>query len=305
MSRTDRRITACIPYYGCGQYVRRAVECLLGQTHQNITVVVVNDGDSHPPWRWLTDIRDPRLVRFDLAGNYGPYLATAVVLNATSAPYFLIQDADDWSPPGRAACLLDRLERDGSDLAVSAQIHYRETSAGAQTVGVRWYGISAGGRAGQPFVVRPRLTPQFLYRAPHHGLFRAASIRHVGGYYGGFRVSYDSMLTNLILMTGRVSHIAQPLYYHLVRPGSLTQSPATGMKSRFRLETDRAIAALYERCYNLYLAYLRGKTDSTHLARGIRDFVANNIPAENARQLGMETARLKRHLTGAGIEPSE
>src|ERR1700692_1505713 len=99
----DRRIVACIPYYDCRRYVRRAVLSLLSQTHSNITVVVVNDGDPKSPWSELADIRDPRLVRFDMTANHGPYFASAVVLNATTAPYFLVQDADDWSTPDRAA----------------------------------------------------------------------------------------------------------------------------------------------------------------------------------------------------------
>ena len=296
MSGLDQRITACIPYYGCGKYIRRAVECLLAQTHRNISVVIVNDGDPDPPWRWLADIDDPRLVRFNLSGNHGPYLATAVVLNSTPAPYFLIQDADDWSLPGRAECLLDRLERDGSDFAISAQIHYSETPAGSSPAVVRWSVVSNNGAAQSAFVVRPRLTPEFAYRAPHHGLFRTASVRRVGGYYGGYRVSYDAMLTNLILMTGRVSHVPEPFYYHMVRPGSLTRSDATGMKSSFRQQTERAIARLYKRCYDHYLDYLSEKIDSSQLASAIRRSVLSNISAHDARQLETETARLGQQL---------
>jgi hypothetical protein len=292
----DHRIAACIPYYRCKRYLRRAVECLLAQTHRDITVVVVNDGDPEPPWPLLADFQDPRLVRFNLRNNHGPYFATAVVLNATSAPFFLIQDADDWSSPGRAACLLGQLERDGSDFAVSAQLHYTETDSGSSVSDLKWSSVSSNGSGQKWCVLRTKLTPDFVYRAPHHGLFRTDSVRRAGGYYGGFRISYDAMLTNLILMIGRISHVPQPLYYRQVWPESLTQSPVTGMRSRTRQEAEHSIAALYKRCFNLYLDYLAGRIDSSRFAAAIRACVWNNVSASDARQLAIETERLKQLL---------
>ncbi len=296
----DQRITACIPYYRCGRYLRRAVEGLLAQTHQNITVVVVNYGDPDSPWPFLRDVRDPRLVRFDLSGNHGPYFATAVVLNATAAPYLLIQDADDWSPPTRAAHLLDRLRRDGSDLAISAQLYYSETEAGARPFAVRWRSSTMDPRAGPSFIVRSRLTPQFLYRLPHHGLFRCDSLRRVGGYYAGFRINYDALVTNLMLMTGRISHLRQPLYYRTVRPGSLTQADDTGMQSQYRRDIINAMSGVYQNCFRFYVDYLAGRTDSRALLNGIRACITSCIPRESALQLAAESRRLRGVLARSG-----
>src|SRR5450631_1770137 len=123
----DRRILACIPYFNCKRYVRRAVDSLLTQTHRELTVLVVNDGD-----------RDPRLVRYSSNANHGPYFTLAAALDATTAPYLLIQDADDWSDPRRAALLLEMLQREGTDLAVSAQPQYVEQGNGVRLVETRW-----------------------------------------------------------------------------------------------------------------------------------------------------------------------
>jgi hypothetical protein len=292
----NQRITACIPTYRCGRYLRRAVEGLLAQTHHDIIVVVVNDADPESPWPGLQDIRDPRLVRFDLSGNHGPYFATEVVLNATSAPYLLIQDSDDWSPPTRAACLLEQMRRDGSDYALSSQLHFTETASGSKPFALRWDALTLDGRAGPCFIVRAKLTPQFLFRLPHHGLFRAESVRRLGGYYGGFRVSYDALLTNLILMTGRLSHVRQPLYYHMVRPGSLTQSEATGLQSKFRRDTMNALSVVYQNCFRYHSDYLRKKISSQRFLESVRACILGNIPSDTARRLAMESERLRRVL---------
>jgi len=296
----DQRIVACIPYYECRRYIRRAVASLLSQTHRNITVVVVNDGDPKTPWLELADIHDSRLVRFDLAANHGPYFASAVVLNATSAPYFLVQDADDWSTPTRAANLLEHLERDGADLAVSAQPQYIENEK--RVIEVRWAALSREAVPRKRFTVSRTLGPEYAYRAPHHGLFRSDTLRRVGGYYAGFRIGYDTILTNFILMTGTLSHVAQPLYYRQVRPDSLTHSQLTGHGSAFARRAQSDIVAMYNNCFHWYAEFLAGRIDSTRLANAIRVTAAGNVSAANAQQLTIESQRLRRKLLDCGIE---
>jgi len=76
-------VTVSLSYFQRKEQVRRATESILGQTYTNLTLIVVNDGDDDPPWDQLADIRDSRLVRFDLKSNHGRYFADAVVLNST------------------------------------------------------------------------------------------------------------------------------------------------------------------------------------------------------------------------------
>ena len=107
----DLDVVASVPYFNARGYIRRAVESLLAQTHRRLTVVVVCDGDPYPPWPELAHIQDPRLVRFSLARNYGPYFAHQVVLGASTDRYFLVQDSDDWSTPARVSALLHALDQ--------------------------------------------------------------------------------------------------------------------------------------------------------------------------------------------------
>src|SRR4051794_32338454 len=114
------RVTVAIPYFQCKPSIGQAVESMLSQTHSALTLVVVNDGDPEPPWPALDHIHDPRLVRFDLPTNRGIYFANAVVLAATDDPYFVVQDADDWSEPQRIAQLLQKLRAEDADGVLSA-----------------------------------------------------------------------------------------------------------------------------------------------------------------------------------------
>ncbi|MBV8629694.1 MAG: glycosyltransferase family 2 protein [Silvibacterium sp.] len=292
-------ITASVPYFNSRAYVRRAVECLLAQTHRKLTVVVVCDGDPCPPWPELAHIRDPRLIRFTLARNYGPYFAHQVVLGASESPYFLVHDADDWSPPARVSTLLRALIEDGSDLAFSAWQQYRADSDGyLQPDSIRWRrrmpgepAVAApGGR--ELFLFDPLLDENFVNRASHHGVFRREALQRIGGYYAGFRMNYDTLLTNFLLMTGRISFIEEPLYQYVIRRDSLSHSPSTGARSSIRIMTRHQLAAMYREALEHYRAWMRGESSSVELNGRIRMLVGRFVTPELRQALQVETARL-------------
>src|SRR5205823_2598859 len=159
---------------------------------------VVNDGDPASPWPLLDHIDDPRLVRFDLDRNRGRYFADQVVLEATGDPFYLVQDADDWSEPTRVERLLGELRRCHAAGAVSAR---RLAGAGGAPRIERWP------RLGAP------LAPTMEHRATQQGLFRTDALRRIGGFHPGFRIGYDTLLINLLEMLHRVVAVDAPLYH--------------------------------------------------------------------------------------------
>jgi len=140
VASSEPSVTACIPYYRGKRYVRRAVESLLRQTHRDIRIIVVNDGDADPPWDVLSGFSDPRLVRFNLTYNHGgPFFANAVVLGAVDSPWFLVQEQDDWSSPDRVRVLLQQAIMSGADVAISAHsFYYQRLDGSLQPLGSRW-----------------------------------------------------------------------------------------------------------------------------------------------------------------------
>ncbi|HXH91954.1 MAG TPA: glycosyltransferase family 2 protein [Thermoanaerobaculia bacterium] len=284
-----KRITACIPYYQTRRYVRRAVESLLLQRHRDLTVVVVNDGDPDPPWRELAHINDRRLVRISLPYNYGPYFATAAVLNASPDEYFLIQDADDWSDENRISQLLRVIEHDCSDFAVSRQWWYVEQADGKHRPSDNRKGGMVDGAS----------SPALRYRFPHHGLWRTRSLRMLGGYYGGFRVSYDVLLTNLVLLTGKVSYVAAPLYHYLIRRGSLTTSGTTGLASPLRAAVWKTISPIYERAYAWQVAMNDCQITSNQLMEWIRQSCRQYVDSTSLAALSDASERVAYALRSA------
>jgi glycosyltransferase involved in cell wall biosynthesis len=294
-------ITACIPHYRCRRYVARAVESLLTQTYRYVRVIVINDGDPETPWPQLAHLKDPRIVRFSIQEHRGPYFCTEIVRQATPDPFFLIQDADDWSDPQRAEELLHYLMLTRSDFAVSAQPQFREARGGVlETPTVRWSRLStSGGQAQHEHEIDGKITHEFRYRAPHHGLFRGRALADVGGYYGGFFIGYDALLTNVILMTGSLTWTPTPLYYRFVRDDSLTHAPETKPRSRHAAHVQTMLRNLYRRCYLLYRSFAAGHLSRSSFREGIRVVCTTHVTGRDHRALALYANSLREKLHDA------
>ena len=292
-------VTACIPHYRCRRYLLRAVGSLLAQTYPWVRIIVVNDGDPNPPWTELAHIRDPRLTRFDLPSRMGPYFALEVAREATTDPFFLIQDADDWSAPDRVRRLVDLLVEGNADFAVSAQPQFREGPHGeSQVLSVRWDGY-ANGLRGPPFKIDLCMTPEYRLRLPHHGLFRREILEKLGGYYGGHYIGSDKFLLNLIIMTGRIAWTPQPLYYRLMRDTSLTYSSETGYRSAYHASVERDLAYDYQIVFSQYVAFRDGVIGQTEFEVRLSELRRQKVDDRTRHLIAAQVGRLRGVLEGA------
>lgn len=278
-------VTVSIPQFGCEQYIERAVTSILTQTHKNLTVVVVNDGDKDFRWKELSHIDDSRLIRFDLSSNQGRYFADQVVLEATTDKYLLIQDADDFSEPERVEKLLDQIKKDSSNGAVSITRMYATSDYPVPVSYKDWF----------PERNEPP-GEKFINRLGHYGLFEIRSLKDIGGYFGGFRISYDRLVMNLMLMTGKISFVKEPLYNYCRRHGSLTLDSTTDMHSNARQEALSKLQEIYDKIFPVYLDYSVNKIKKNDFLIIIRQAVRKYLTNESQDELANETARLKEKL---------
>ncbi len=280
-------VTVSLSYFQRKEQVRRATESILGQTYTNLTLIVVNDGDDDPPWDQLADIRDSRLVRFDLKSNHGRYFADAVVLNSTEDPYFLIQNAGDWSEPDRLSVLLEVLREDHSNAALSAEYRYSVINGKEVSKTKKSY-----------LGMTKSLTYSFENRAGFYGLYKTEALRKIGGTYAGFPTGYGALLIHLLLMTGSISYIDDPLYHRVVQIYSA--SSGSDKERRAISATRRSVAIELEKLYNetfgLYIEYLSGQMEEETLARLICQICQRGITQTDHSELIEESKRLRTIL---------
>lgn len=269
------RITVSIAYWRCRDYLRAAVESILQQTFGDFYLVVVNDADPDEPWDLLADIDDPRLIRFSLRENRGLFFVQEVVLRATPTPYFAVQDADDLSQPTRLERLLEAIEREDAAAAFSSI-----TLDDGYIVGFE----------------QRYLDGEFRHRYAHQGLMRVGALRAIGGYYGGFRVGWDSFLTSSLALAGAaqrrefkdrrepIAFVEEPLYRLRSRADSLTCAAETGMYSQTRREAVARYITKWEAAW--------GARDAPDLSDVIRKLVLEDVPAEHLVELAEAASAL-------------
>jgi glycosyltransferase involved in cell wall biosynthesis len=247
MTVNSNEVLVPIPYFDCLPYVRRAIESILNQNHRDIRVIVMNDGDPNPPWPAIADIRDPRLWRVEFRESEGPYFAVAAALFASRSPFLLVQDADDWSEPDRISKLLRVLAENDVGAAISAErLHYEKSCMfpheSLQPTRLEDFTWS---------IMHPP-TRNMFFTCQHHGLFRTDLLRRLGGYYGGFRVSYDLLMMRVMHLLGELSCTSEPLYNRLRRRGSLTTSPQTRVRGEYRESVEAQLREIYSSIVKVY-----------------------------------------------------
>jgi glycosyltransferase involved in cell wall biosynthesis len=247
----------------------------------------MNDGDSVSPWSELSHISDPRLIRFDLSANRGPYFATAVVLNACRSPYLMIQDADDWSVPDRLGRLLNGARRKSCDFMGSSLANFTESTNGVPKFS---YYARFPNHTGAN-------DSRLFWRFSHHGLWKTSSLRSLGGYYGGFRVSYDLFLTNMIRILGKVECIDLPLYYRVSRAHSLTVQPKTALRSPYRAAVERLLGKMYREILTCRHAFLRREISAAQLLNCAARITQKHVTPDQSATLHYESDRLRAVLS--------
>ena len=208
-------ISVIVPVYKVEAYLPRCVDSILGQTHENFELILVDDG-SPDGCGALCDryAQQDERVRVIHQKNAGVSAARNGGLDAAAGDYIAFADSDDWVEPDWLAALLAPLEQD----------------PGAQVSVCGWYREEDGRRLDCSGRI-PREPPDgdgafcnalgagmqgYLWNK----LFRA-------GLIGGSRLRPDLAVCEDLLFVctlfcrcEKVAVVPRPLYHYRIRPGS-------------------------------------------------------------------------------------
>jgi hypothetical protein len=96
------RVSVIRPVYNGADYLREAVESILGQTYGDFELIAINDGSLDDSPALLDAVRDPR-VRVVHQDNMGLALTLNKGISMARGEYIARQDQDDISRPERLA----------------------------------------------------------------------------------------------------------------------------------------------------------------------------------------------------------
>lgn len=119
----DALVSVIIPVYKVEAFLDRCVESVVGQTYPKLEIILVDDGspDTCPEKCDAWAKKDSR-IKVVHKQNEGPGYARNSGIEAATGAYIMFVDSDDYLFADAVEVLLDRIERDQSDLAVAQKV---------------------------------------------------------------------------------------------------------------------------------------------------------------------------------------
>ena len=257
--RKDRpEISVIVPIYRVERFLPRCIDSILKQTFRNIEVILVDDGsdDGCPAICDAAAEKDAR-VRVIHQKNQGLSAARNAGIDEAQGSYIAFADSDDYMEPSMLEIMLERMKKDGSELAVC---NYRYVDENGREIPER---------AGRSPITRSEVIDRvqamdrlcieksWYYITPWNKLYARRLLDHIR-FPIGKRNEDIFVAHEFFWASEKISIIKEPLYNYVVRKGSIMQSRPTvrmldaadGWFECCRFALDKGIPKLAARAYN-------------------------------------------------------
>ena len=211
------KVSVIIPAYNAEEYIERAMKSVLGQTHEELELIVVDDGSddgtADAVSRLAASEARLHLVRMP---NSGPAVARNRGMEAISADaeYVMFVDADDYLAPDAVECALSAAQ-DGAELVLmgfsilSPDGSRRDYSEPAEVLGADSLGAAL-----------PRLYMANMLNQVWAKLFSADLIRRGALRFLDFRWGEDRLFVfDCLERALRVAVLPECLYFYVMHGG--------------------------------------------------------------------------------------
>jgi Glycosyl transferase family 2 len=270
---TDVPVTVLMPVFNGAAFLRTAVDSILGQTHRDFELLVVDDGSTDASPQILDSYRDPRIriERFDR--NRGLSAALNRGLELAAAPLVARQDADDVARADRLAAQLEYFHTTPGVVLTGSQARsvsergdvIAEVNRPLDSLSIHWYAL-----VDNPFI--------------HTSvMFQKSVAIDCGGYDAAFDpYSQDWALWWRMMQRGAVHNHAERLVDYRVNPVSIIGRTETAADSGYRSRFERIVSDIASR-------------------HALESFGSRGLTSEDARLLagfvaGIDASTLDRFL---------
>ncbi len=131
----DPLVSVIVPVYNSRNSLKRCLASLSLQSYNNWECIVVDDGSSTSHEDVVKAFDDSRLHFYRYQNNRGRGYARKYAIEHCRGEFVALQDADDWSMPGRLAILVETMLKH-EDVSFLSSGMYRSNAEGA-CLGVR------------------------------------------------------------------------------------------------------------------------------------------------------------------------
>ena len=225
-------ISVIIPVYNVEKYLPRCMDSVLGQTYQNIEVLLVDDGSKDSSGAICDQYakRDER-VRVWHTKNQGPSAARNLGIERAQGEYLLFVDSDDMISADHIQFLYEKLQMSNADLAIcSYSVTDSDTfTESNQTMQLEWTGEQA---------LECLLYQKYFTTGPWCKLFRKDVFKEV-------RFPVGTLYEDTLAIAQAVGKTHKVVYSDAVKYGYFQRTGST-MRSEYRAETLQYVSITAE-----------------------------------------------------------
>ena len=202
------KVSVIIPCYNHGEYIEEAVESVLGQTCQDIEIIIVNDGSTDELTNRLLSGYSKRGIRVLVTPHQGLANARNTGIKESRGEYILPLDADDKIGSRYAEEAVKILDND-----VNVGIVYCEAEMFGEKTG-RW-DLPA-------YSIRKELIENRIFCS---AFFRRQDWEAAGGYNSNMLYGYEDwdLWLSLIELGRGVYKLSEVYFFYRVRKDSMVQ----------------------------------------------------------------------------------
>lgn len=220
MPMVEPRVSVVVPAYNAAGTVEAAVRSALGQTMEELEVIVCDDASIDETLCVLQSIHDPRLVIVNHETNQGEGAARDRAIMAARGEWVAVMDADDVWDERRLECMLDATRGEPDVLVFDDLLICHHTADGL----VPWRSMRGRkafrGNGESPVDVPPEAwaaSYQFLIKPLIHAeSLRRSRVRHTTLKFG----ADTEFFLKLIAHGFRLRYVPRPYYWYRITPNS-------------------------------------------------------------------------------------
>jgi succinoglycan biosynthesis protein ExoO len=219
-------VSVIIPAYNTEAYIAEAIQSALGQTLNNIEVIVVDDASTDRTLAVAQSFTDKRLKIITLEQNLGAAAARNRALREAKGKWIAVLDSDDWYAPERLAKLVQVADAETADM-IADDVYYIKD-------GDKLPWTSLLGESGKQIKEIKQIDPVYFVETdlPGRGgltlgltkplIKRSFLVQHSIEYYSHIRLGQDFWFyLTCLAHDARFIFIPKAYYFYRSRPGSL------------------------------------------------------------------------------------
>ncbi len=216
-------ISVIIPVYKVEPYLRRCVDSVIGQTYQNLEIILVDDGSPDRCGEMCDELaqKDSR-IRVLHKENGGLSDARNAGLDVMNGEYVGFVDSDDWISPNMYEVLLDRLIAEKAQISCCGMVRCTDNGELFSLNPNREEKFTLSGEAAQMELLRNyRITNSMNDKLFSADIFNDLRMKK-GVLFEDMQLQY-----RCIAKASRVTYIGAPLYCYYMAPGSISRGKYT------------------------------------------------------------------------------